>query len=245
MIIRKYTPADKDSILRLSGLLRLTPYVVDAKFCRHSSTVVPLLVCRQFDNPKISVYTAVNSDGGVIGFISFIVESEFSAYVHCRCASILFLAVDEQYQRQGVGGALLDYVFGVLRHLRVSVVRVGTDEGNSAFTLYTKKNFRQILTWDIYRIYDKSGGRALAARTDIKNYPCNLLLKRPAAWLYTDILSIEGVHKFLIKQTIKQLKNNQSLWLSDGVNSLLLAQDKARQEHYNTPGTLWTFSDMA
>ncbi|MGL4676144.1 MAG: GNAT family N-acetyltransferase [Brevinema sp.] len=251
MIIRKYLDQDRLDIQRLGELFTLTPYVVDQKFQTLSNISIPLLVVTQFQNSNIQIYVAVEQNK-IIAFISFIIENEFSYYTAYRCASILFLAVDSKYQKQGIGSCMLDYVFKECRKQRISIVRVGTDHSNTALSLYQKKEFRTILIWNICRIYRDEillPNDKIPLKTNHLNfdhYPMEAILKRPVPWFYEPLLSNEGVHRFLIKKVRDQLYQENIKWVSSPNRglSLLIKQDHFREQYYGIKGTLWILNDL-
>ncbi|MGL5955364.1 MAG: GNAT family N-acetyltransferase, partial [Brevinema sp.] len=227
------------------------PYVVDRKFQSLSGISIPLLVVTQFQNNNIQIYVAVEQEK-IIAFVSFIVEKEFSYYTAYRCAAILFLAVDPSYQNQGVGSRMLEYVFKECRKQRVSIIRVGTDDNNPALSLYQKKDFRTVLTWNIYRIYRDEilflydNIPLQTEHLNFDHYPIESLLKRPIPWFYEPLLSVEGVHRFLIKKVREQLYQDNVTWITSLETrlSLLIKRDHFREQYYGIKGSLWMLNDL-
>ncbi len=255
MQIRAYTTDDHPAILSLGLLFIFTPYVIDKKFRTYTKLTIPLLVAQQTLNPKIKIYVAVNKNNQVVGFISYIIEEEFSKCVSSKCASLLFLAVGKDYQRQGVATQLLNHIEEECRQQKVHTLRVGTDEGNNAIHFYKKHGFNTTLLWEIFRVYKDelySPMRTVQIHqqqdTDHDVYPWNVLLKRPLPWFYDDDFTKEDVHRFLITKTRNQLVKKSGSWLTATKDnrcvSVLVNRDVAREKYYEVPGTLWMLNDI-
>ncbi len=255
MQIRAYTTDDHPAILSLGLLFIFTPYVIDKKFRNHTKMTIPLLVSQQIKNPNIKIYVAVNKNNQVVGFISYIIEEEFSKCVSRRCASLLFLVVNRDYQRQGIATQLLNHIEEECRKQKVHTLRVGTDEGNNAIHFYNKHGFNTVLLWEIFRIYRdelQSSMRSVKVHhqqaSDHDVYPWNTLLKRPLPWFHDEDFAREDVHRFLISKTKNQIVKKNSTWLTATKEkrcvSVLLNRDELRERYYKVSGTMWILNDM-
>ncbi|MDK2818631.1 MAG: GNAT family N-acetyltransferase [Spirochaetota bacterium] len=255
--IRNANQTDESAILALGNNFELTPYMIDKKFRNLTDVKVPLLVNTQFSNSKIKILVACINHK-VVGFISFIVEKELSNYISTteeQYISILFLSVDEKYRKQGIATRLLKYCFEKWREQDITIVRVGTDCGNTnALSLYQKQGFNTILNWNIYRIY-KDDNKPFSQLLNfeqvdlhLKNFPINILLKRAIPWFYDPKISHNRLHRFLIEKIMLQIQNNDLQWIKRKVNnsilSLTIKRDKAREEYYKIKGSLWTINDL-
>lgn len=251
LTIREALSRDSYSIQQLSKNLTLTPYTVDPKFKSISNNSIPLLANQQCSNKNIKIFVA-EKNNKIIGYISLIIEKEFSYFIAQRCASILFLVVDTSFQNQGVGGLLLDHAIQYCQQQRSTIIRVGTDEHNHALHLYQKKGFNQVLVWDIHRIYRHELNKNIQKiplykmDSNIEKFPMNAILKRPLVWLYYPPISVEGVHKFLIKQFINKFNQKEISWwtTSSQESSVIIKRDKLREKYYGIAGTLWVFNDL-
>ena len=256
LTIRSTNKTDEKAVLALGENFELTPYMVDKKFRNLTNVKVPLLISTHFSNSKIKVFVAC-IDSKVVGFISFIIERELSTYISKTdlCASILFLSVDKDYQKQGIGIELLKHCFQKLREEEISIVRVGTDFGNNnALSLYQKMGFNIVLNWNIYRIYKdekKEINQELNfEKTDLplKNFPVDVLLKRAVPWFYEPKISHNMVHRFLIGKLMQQIQKDNIQWIKRKVGnstlSLTIKRDKSREKYYKIKGSLWTINDL-
>ena len=256
LTIRSTNKTDEKAVLALGENFELTPYMVDKKFRNLTNVKVPLLISTHFSNSKIKVFVAC-IDSKVVGFISFIIERELSTYISKTdlCASILFLSVDKDYQKQGIATELLKYCFQKCKEEENSIVRVGTDFGNNnALSLYQKMGFNIVLNWNIYRIYKdekKEINQQLNfEKTDLplKNFPVDVLLKRAVPWFYEPKISHNMVHRFLIEKLMQQIQKDNIQWIKRKVGnstlSLTISRDKSREKHYNIKESLWTINDL-
>lgn len=256
LTIRKANKTDELAVLVLGENFELTPYIVDKKFRNLADVKVPLLVSTHFSNSKIKVFVACINNK-VVGFISFIIERELSTYISKTAlyASILFLSVNKEYRKQGIATELLKYCFQKCKEEEVSIVRVGTDYGNSdALSLYQKLGFNIVLNWSIYRIY-KDEKKEITQQLNfekidisLKKFPIDILLKRAVPWFYEPKISQNMVHRFLIEKLMQQIQKNNIQWIKRKVGSTILSltinRDRAREKHYNIKGSLWTINDL-
>ena len=257
LIIKRANKSDEEAILALGENFELTPYRIDKKFGNLTDVKVPLLVKAQFSNPKIQILVAyINKK--VVGFISFIIEKELTAYISetgDSYASILFLSVDKEYRKQGIGTELLKKCFQKLKEEEIAIVRVGTDFGNdNALALYQKMGFNVVLNWNIYRIY-KDEKQEITQELNFKNsdlplqeFPIDILLKRAVPWFYEPKISQDLLHKFLVEKLIEQILKDNIQWIKRKVDnstlSLTIKRDKTREKYYKIKGSLWTINDL-
>jgi len=256
LIIRNANKTDELAVLALGENFELTPYMVDKKFRNLTDVKVPLLVSTHFSNSKIKIFVACISNK-VVGFISFIIERELSTYISKTdelYVSILFLSVDKEYRKQGIATELLKHCFQKWKQEDITIVRVGTDYGNTnALSLYQKLGFNIVLNWNIYRIYkdEKKINQQLNFENidlSLKNFPVDTLLKRAVPWFYEPKISHNMVHRFLIEKLMQQIQKDNIQWIKrkvgNSILSLTIKRDKAREKHYNIKESLWTINDL-
>ena len=257
IIIKRANKSDEKAILELGENFELTPYRIDEKFGNLTDVKIPLLVSTLFFNPKIEILVAyINKK--VVGFISFIIEKELATYISetgDSYASILFLSVDKEYRKQGIGTELLKHCFQKLKGEEIFIVRVGTDFGNdNALSLYQKMGFNIVLNWSIYRIY-KDEKQEITQQLNFENstlslneFPINILLKRAVPWFYESKISQDLLHKFLVEKLMEQILKDNIQWIKRKVGnstlSLTIKRDKAREKYYKIKGSLWTINDL-
>ena len=257
LIIKRANKADEKAILALGENFELTPYRVDKKFRDLTDVKVPLLVSTQFSNPKIQILVAyINTK--VVGFISFIIERELAIYISEKdelYASILFLSVDKKCRKQGIATELLKYCFQQCKEDDVSIVRVGTDYGNTnALSLYQKLGFNVVLNWSIYRIHKDEKKECTqelkfeSCNLSLKEFPTDILLKRAVPWFYEPKIEHDLLHQFLFDKLKQQIQKDNIQWIKRKVGdsrlSLTIKRDKAREKYYKIKGSVWTINDL-
>lgn len=256
--IRNFVSEDFNQILQLGKNFVLTPYMIDPEFRKHSVICEPLLIAAHKNTKDINILVA-EENSKILGFISYTQEKLLADHFPqiSKCGSILFLAVDPLHQNKKIGTTLLEKCLEESYTKRILILRIGVDNGNFiAQKLYRKYQFKNILDFDIYRIYKKS----LVSISDFTDIPildsfypddliCKAIKKRPLHWLHEKKIPRDELVSILnIKNKMLINKKTQNLIVSEDIQKnplgFFLRQDILRKKHYRLAGTIWHISDL-
>ena len=100
------------------------------------------IVLNDQDQKDYKIYCAVNDEEGLLGYVCYgrcpMTEGTFDLY---------WIAADPEFQNQGVGSALMDYLEGEVRRLKGRIILVDTSsisQYEEARRFYLRKGFQEV-----------------------------------------------------------------------------------------------------
>ncbi len=157
IFIDKLHPSDWGHIKNIcKDIFELSPYRVDRNFVKTLG-----------ENPDISEVsisilesaTSINvvslGKNQIVGFLAWTFEKTISEITGRRFFKINLLGVKKEFQRRGIGKALLEYSINEIKRLGGYAIQVSTDVNNfHALKLYQKSGFRVYSSTTTLRKFD-------------------------------------------------------------------------------------------